>query len=267
MRMYRTERIDNSMTRIIDIAGVACYLIEGTEKACLLDTCCGYGDLKKTVSELTDKEVFVILTHGHYDHTGSASLFDKVYMSHLDLPVLRYHNENRAFFLECDREMIPALEHITMDRVNPLPACVPEDIDEGREFDLGGIHIRMIHVGGHTPGIMCPLIPEKRVIFFGDACGMNVLLHEKTADKVSVYRNGLQKLKNLEPEYDMICRNHGTFTNGKTLLDNVMDCCDLILRDEDAKEERILYGKTVYSARPKSSKIQGNIIYAEEKRG
>ena len=41
MEIYRSEKVSEHITRIIDIAGVACYLIEGNDDACLLDTCCG----------------------------------------------------------------------------------------------------------------------------------------------------------------------------------------------------------------------------------
>ena len=99
MSLYRSERISPHIIRIRDIAGVACYLIEGTQRACLLDTCCGYGNLREYVKTLTPKVPFVILTHGHYDHTGSAALFEEVYMSHLDLPVLQRHSKERLYYL------------------------------------------------------------------------------------------------------------------------------------------------------------------------
>lgn len=44
---FRSEKVSNSITRIIDLAGVSCYLIEGHGCACLLDTCCGYGNMRR----------------------------------------------------------------------------------------------------------------------------------------------------------------------------------------------------------------------------
>jgi glyoxylase-like metal-dependent hydrolase (beta-lactamase superfamily II) len=268
--MYRSERLSKHITRITDIAGVACYLIEGTARACLLDTCCGYGNLKDYLQTLTAKKPFVILTHGHYDHTGSAALFEEVYMNHLDLPVLRKHIRERKDFLEEDKKHIPSLKDIQMDGLNPMVTKTPAQLRNGDTFDLGGIRIRMVSVPGHTPGMMCALIPEEETIFFGDACGMNVLLHDEFSSCVSDYRNSLKKLKSIEEEYTKIYRNHGSFTNTKELLDNVLDCCDLILDQKDDRQPVEMFGKTLYAAKRtvsgrRTDGKEGNIIYAPEK--
>ncbi len=270
MTGYRHERVTGRITRITDIAGVACYLIEGNEKACLLDTCCGYGDLKEYVSFLTDKEVFVILTHGHYDHTGSASLFKTVYMSHADLPVLAKHLRERENFLAEDRKMIPALAGIEMKDLGPLYTGTPRDIADGQLFDLGGATLEMIAVRGHTPGMMCALLREERVMFFGDACGMNVLLHDEYASCVSEYLASLEKLKQYEECYDMVLRNHGSFTNPKDLLDEVILCCRQILAGRDDHHPVTMFAKTLYEAKEtingkRKDGRYGNIVYAAEK--
>lgn len=270
MKWYRNERVNRHITRITDIAGVACYLIEGTEKACLLDTCCGYGDLREYVSTLTDKEVFVVLTHGHYDHTGSASLFTEVYMNDADLPVLRKHNQEREFFLETDKENIPALKDIEMKHLNPLYAKTPFSLNDGQVFDLGGLSLEMIHVSGHTPGMMCALLAEDRVMFYGDACGMNVLLHDEFASDVSAYLKSLEKLRTYDERYDTVLRNHGSYTNDKNLLYEVTECCRDILNHTDDHHPVRMFGRTLYEARERTGGYRkdggcGNVIYAAEK--
>lgn len=271
MNWYKHERISEHITRIIDIAGVACYLIEGNEKACLLDTCCGYGNLKEYVSSLTDKELFVILTHGHYDHVGSAVFFEKVYMNPLDMPVLEAHKAGREHFLEEDKKIISALKDITYDMVNPFPENEPIATADGDEFDLGDLTIQMISVPGHSPGMMCALIKEERTMVYGDACGMNVLLRDEFASCVSEYRNALLKLKQFDSEYDTILRNHGSYTNDKRLLDNVLECCDEILAHKDDHHPVAMYSETLYEAKLSNRGVRedgkkGNIIYKEEKR-
>ena len=74
-----------------------------------------------------------------------------------------------------------------------------------------------------------------------------------------------------EKEYDRIYRNHGTCTNDKKLLDNVLECCNLILAKEDDQCPVEMYGRTLYAARSAVDGIridgkEGNIIYAPEKR-
>lgn len=60
------------------------FLFVGTERALLLDTGIGIGDLKGLVEEITDKPYDVVLTHGHRDHTGGAGWFDTVYLNRKD---------------------------------------------------------------------------------------------------------------------------------------------------------------------------------------
>jgi glyoxylase-like metal-dependent hydrolase (beta-lactamase superfamily II) len=43
-------------------------LLIGQQKAALIDTGCGIGNLRKAVEEITDKPVIVINTHTHLDH-------------------------------------------------------------------------------------------------------------------------------------------------------------------------------------------------------
>ncbi len=268
--MYRSERLSPHITRITDIAGVACYLIEGQDRACLLDTCCGYGSLKEYVRTLTSKEPFVILTHGHYDHTGSAALFEEVYMAPEDMPVLEKHTTERSAFLAEDKKHIPALKDIHMEDLNPMLKEVPRPLKDGDLFDLGGIQIRMISVPGHTPGMMCALIPEEKTIFFGDACGMNVLLHDEFSSSVSEYLASLERLKTYDECYTTVLRNHGSYTNSKDLLDHVMGCCREILDHTDDHHPVHMFGRTLYEAKETVSGRRkdggyGNVIYAVDK--
>ena len=57
------------------------YLLIGDEKAVLIDTLYGFGDLRQIVESITDKPVMVINTHGHFDHTGGNSFWPEAYMS------------------------------------------------------------------------------------------------------------------------------------------------------------------------------------------
>ncbi len=46
MEYFTSEKISPSTTKITDVTGVAAFLIEGAEKAILVDTGTGAGDLK-----------------------------------------------------------------------------------------------------------------------------------------------------------------------------------------------------------------------------
>ena len=69
MELFKSVKVTDRITRI-EMPYVCAYLIEGDDKAILLDTGFGYGDLKAFVDTLTTLPYEVILTHGHPDHAG-----------------------------------------------------------------------------------------------------------------------------------------------------------------------------------------------------
>jgi len=62
-------------------------LLIGDERAALIDTGCGIGNLREAVGEVTDKPVIVVNTHTHPDHLGSDHQFDEIAM--FDHPLSR----------------------------------------------------------------------------------------------------------------------------------------------------------------------------------
>ena len=56
------------------------YLLIGEERAVLIDTGNGLLQLDEAVSKITDKPVFVINTHGHYDHIGGNRFFEEAWV-------------------------------------------------------------------------------------------------------------------------------------------------------------------------------------------
>ena len=56
------------------------YLLEGAERALLIDTGWGSGTLRAYVERLTDRPVEVVITHGHLDHSGSCGEWESAMM-------------------------------------------------------------------------------------------------------------------------------------------------------------------------------------------
>ena len=72
-------------TWCIDEYGMdAMFLLEGDEKALLIDTGTGVFDIPELVRQLTNKPVMVALTHGHIDHAGGMNQFEEVYLHPAD---------------------------------------------------------------------------------------------------------------------------------------------------------------------------------------
>lgn len=269
--MFRSEIVSERIIRIIDAVNVAMYLVIGDKRACLIDAGCGLGDLKSYVETLTDKPVFVVLTHGHFDHVGGASLFQEVYLNELDEEVYREHTSTA--YRQQMLASLPESMKINVEVMNPVKQTLFLPLEDRQQFDLGGMTLEMISVPGHTRGMMMVLMVEAKIMLYGDACGVGVLLFEDYATTVSEYLQALQNLKMKDHgRYTTIIRNHGTFESELSLLDNVIECCHEILEGRDDHvptqvfgEDGFFYAKAIDEKHQRVDGLFGNICYRHDK--
>lgn len=231
MDYFKHEIINERVVRIINFLGNCCYLVIGSEKACLLDTLDGFGNVLEYAKQFTDLEIICLATHGHLDHVGGVSHFNEIML----------HENDHKLFLENNDVNYRLKRHQVNESTKNIPI---KDINltyEGKfnfvvdndVIDLGDRKIKLILVPGHTTGIFVPIIIEERIAIFGDACGVGVLLFDNEySTSVSKYKEGLLHLKKYENEYDTVLRNHGEFASPKDVLDNMLECCDMILNNE-----------------------------------
>ena len=226
---FSAVRLTRSTTRITDRLGVLMYLLEGEERAVLIDSGFGVGDLAGFVKALSDKPLTVLLTHGHLDHAFGAAAFEDVRMSPLDAPVLRAHQHLSDEVLQEAR------------REGRLTAAAPDPQDfavlsDGEVFDLGGLHVRALAVPGHTPGSTAFLIAEERVLITGDAANQRTFLFHEEAASVSAYQESLARLRrDTAGLYDRIHVSHGSGDTSVDLLSDLDALCTRIReRSDDA---------------------------------
>ncbi len=150
---------------------VLSYLICGSEKSLLLDTGMGIGNIKTVVDALTEKPVFVVNCHNHFDHVGNNNLFEQVFAwdDVLTLERLRkgYTQEELAHQVVegmTIREFPSAFdpEHFF------IPGCSPIGIPDGHTFDLGNRIIQVIHAPGHTRDSIVLHDTSNHLLFTGD---------------------------------------------------------------------------------------------------
>ncbi len=269
---YKSEKINETMTAIRSMTGEIMYLVEGKEKAVLVDTCLGVGHLRKFVENLTDKPITVLLTHGHVDHALGAPEFDEVYMNSADIEVYEKMSplEERIGYIQANLGgNLPAFTED--DYVKPTPADFKE-LKDGQSFDLGGVHIEVYALPGHTHGTMVMLIPEERALILGDACNNSTFLFDENSLSVNEYRENLIQVKEkLEGRYDTTYLCHHVMTASKDMIAHVIEVCDDIL---DGKADDIPFefmGHHAFVAKKANERFErvdggeGNIIYDKEK--
>jgi glyoxylase-like metal-dependent hydrolase (beta-lactamase superfamily II) len=155
---------------------VNAFIIDGDEGVVLVDT--GYPNKQGVIVEaLSDigrsaKDVTaILLTHGHFDHTGGAAALQSasdatVYASTLDAPIAQGDRPAPAPpFIE----RLPVLPWL----VSLLPSAAPVIVDhivgeDATEHLPAGISV--IDSPGHTPGHISYLLDrDDGVLFVGDA--------------------------------------------------------------------------------------------------
>ena len=154
------------------------YILEGEDRALLIDAGVYMPTLDKVAAQLTGKPVTLALTHGHGDHVGSARLFPEVWLHAADTALLRSN----------------------------LPDYQGEIklLSDGDVIDLGGRQIEVLHTPGHTFGSITFFDKTNHYGFSGDAFGStNLLLFAgpfsalaNTCERTIEYmeKNGIEKL-------------------------------------------------------------------------
>ena len=212
-----------------------CHLVPGKDRALLIDTGFGIGDLKKLVSELTDLPVTVVNTHNHGDHIGGNPQFEEVYIHKEDAPFLYRAMEGpeRKAPPESEREY----KYSDADLVQPAPYKVVE-IEDGYVFDLGGgYEVEVFHLPGHSAGGIGLLDKKRGFLFSGDALVWTpILIHWPIPDErynefftVERFRDGLLRLEEHKDEVKRIYPGHSRLGLNNTLITDMRLCCEELL--------------------------------------
>ncbi|MGN0315412.1 MAG: MBL fold metallo-hydrolase, partial [Fusicatenibacter sp.] len=158
---FRTEKVNDHITRIYAFSSELMYLVEGKNYAALLDSGSGIGFVRPLIEQLTDKPVLVLLTHGHVDHAMGASEFpaENVYINQEDAYIYQEHSTYE--FRKAGLFLMEGGENVTEEDFTPIvPITAYRNLREGDRFDLGGITIEMYACPGHTKGSLAMLILE-----------------------------------------------------------------------------------------------------------
>ena len=126
------------------------YLVEGNDRAVLIDAGTRVPGLDKIVAGITSKPVTMILTHGHGDHVGGIGPFPEVWVAQADERMMR--NSQRNYSGE--------VKYIT----------------DGQIIDLGGRKLEAMLTPGHTEGSVTFFDKANHYGFSGDAFGSTNLL-------------------------------------------------------------------------------------------
>ena len=241
--LYPMVQFKKDTWEINEFEVASMFLLVGPEKALLIDTGIGIGDLKAAIRQITEKPLIVAITHNAVDHTGNARQFDEIWMNPKDAsPPIPASLERR----KSDAALIKLRQYDSVgsgmftafplagydpetDLIEPAePMPVIHDLADGMEFDLGGGRvIRAYACPGHSAGHMMFLDESSRSLFVGDALNYNLSIGAVPASESLKY---LEKMRELSDRYDGIYNGHHDFRGlgaplGADCLPNATDLC------------------------------------------
>ena len=266
---FKTEKVSEHITRIFGTSGELWYLVEGAEKAALLDTGSGIGHMKPLIDSLTEKPLIILLTHGHVDHAMGATEFQcPIYMNGADDGIYDDHKpiekrkEGFDMMPPAIRDLIEDSDYIPFRTEPFLP------LKHGDTFELGGTTIEAYSCVGHTPGSMVFLMQEERTLLLGDACNFFTFMFFDYCAPIETYRKNLLVLKEqLAGKVDRILLSHGDGNAPLNIIDGVIEVCEDIMAGKVDNVPFVFMGEPAVIAKAttmpggRSDGGVGNIVY------
>ena len=212
-------------------------LMIGEQRAALIDSGCGIGNLREAVEEVTDKPVIVINTHTHLDHLGSNRQFDEIAM--FDHPFSHHVAEEGVSHQILQTEIL-AENLVTKPWPRGFdpqgffipPFHVSRWLKDGEPLTLGDKDLEVIHTPGEAADHVCLLDRADRILFCGD-----ILLHGPVwthleggslKDLITSYR----RLMNYFDEFDRLMPGHNQPWLDKDLLPETLAGAEKVLSGE-----------------------------------
>lgn len=248
------------------------YLIVGQDKAMLIDTAYGLGDIRGLCDLLSGgKELIVVNTHVGPDHVFGDFRFDLVYCHEYEAENIvnrlkpetcfdyLFDAQGDPVWLRFDRADLPKHREPRMcflgkgetaEPVGQANAVMIAGVPDGYVWSLGGgQEIELIWTGGHMPGHAMFLDKMNRFLFAGDnVCsdaigisGPRPNLVNCRYRNVKTYRDRLTELVKRLDEFDMIFPGHFLGFIDKHVLLDILDTLNAILLEPQKCTYRELY--------------------------
>ena len=227
------------------------HLIVGPERALLIDTGYGLGDIRGLADLITGgKELIVVNTHDHFDHAYGNCRFEKVYCHEYLVPYLEMQHAHiwdylfdefgDNIWLDFDRKDLPVFKKYEI-----------VGVPDGYTWDLGdGYEVELIFTGGHAAGHAAYLDKHNRILFPGDNICSDISGCGSVGDcvrpgphsecqQLAFYRERVKLLVDRMDEYDYIFPSHLMLNIENNLMPNILSALDEILADPGACDYKI----------------------------
>jgi len=189
---------------------VISYLILGQERAILLDTGMGIGDIHRLVSEMTDKPVTVVNSHYHWDHVADNHRFSRIAIHASEAHLLQQDplQETLQEAMRAENFWGPVPPHFDPADYDIRPSRANQLLEDGEFLELGGRRLQVLHTPGHSPGSICLWSEEEGLLFTGDTVYAGPLYVQLENSDFLTYYESMKRLADLAPSLRLVLPGH-----------------------------------------------------------
>lgn len=188
------------------------YLVLGGERAALIDTGCGIGNVRALAEEFTELPLMVVNTHSHIDHIAQDYLFDDVAI--FDDSMARRAaeegnpHEEAVDLISEGLVWKPLPEAFDPDTYRVPPFRVTRWLHDGDIVDLGGRELGVFHTPGHSPDSICLLDRDARLLWTGDTFYTGAIYTYLPGGDLDKLIESYRRMIGLFPNYDRLMPSH-----------------------------------------------------------
>lgn len=226
----------NDRTWRIDESGIAnCYLLIGDNKALLIDSGDGVGDIGATVRQITKLPATLAVTHGHCDHAGGRNCFTEYYVPRGDSGLI-YR------IMSSPTACKTLLKNNPEFKLSKKPYHAKSIyFDETMTFDLGNRLITVKTVPGHTAGSTVFIDEKYHQLFSGDDVNTYLWMQLPGATILSAWLTGARQIEQLSATYS-VYGGHGDGRLTQNSIQQLISLVEKLLQEKpEVKEKNLDY--------------------------
>ena len=168
---YRISEPFGAIEPRVGVASANMYLLVGQERAALVDSGMGIGDIRSEITQIMDLPCMVLNTHFHWDHIGANAAFSQRAIHHSEADLVAQEPDISRWRLAAQSAAARAVLPPSFDPGAYRIAAKPPTrlLHDGDTVDLGGGMLQVLHIPGHSPGHVAYLDGASGMLFTGDA--------------------------------------------------------------------------------------------------
>jgi glyoxylase-like metal-dependent hydrolase (beta-lactamase superfamily II) len=225
--VYRISEPFGAIEPRVGLTTVNMYLVVGQDRAVLIDSGLGIGDVGAEIGKITSLPCTVLNTHYHWDHIGANSTFAERAIHEREIGLVAQEPDVRfirqAMQSPTARAVLPASFDPTAYRVLPKPAT--RALHDNDLIDLGGRVLQVLHVPGHSPGHVAYLDEASKMLFTGDTAYAGPLYACFEGSDPAAFAESVKRLAAL-PNVGTICPGHDDLITEQGWLGQLAECVE-----------------------------------------